>query len=252
MTEQAPRRMPPKSKHPKLGASFNHAINGFLHSFKMERNMRYHVIASIVVILAALLTHVTRYEMIALALVISFVFFAELFNTAIEALVDLVVHREYNETAKTVKDVSAGAVFVAAMCALVVGYLVFFRKVYSMAWETVNSLTNLPAYITFAALLLVFLGVIIMKSRFIKRGGTYVQGGMPSGHTAFAFSLFTAIAFVSANPVATTFAAVLAMLVAESRIETRVHNFSEVVMGALLGVVITVLVFEVTQYAFEY
>lgn len=239
--------MPPKGRNPRLAASLNHAINGFLHSFKMERNMRYHVIVAIAVIVAALVTHVTRYEMMTLIIVIAFVFCAEMFNTAIEALVDLVVHREYNETAKVVKDVSAGAVLVAAMCALVVGYLVFYRRFSNVAYESVHSLTNLPAYVTFAALLLVFLGVIIMKSLFIKRGGTYVQGGMPSGHTAFAFALFTAIAFVSANPVASTFAAVLAMLVGESRMETKVHSFPEVVMGALLGVVITVLVFEVVQ-----
>lgn len=250
MTE--PRRLPPKRKSPKLAASFNHAINGFLHSFKMERNMRTHVVVAIAVIVTALITHVTRYEMMALAIVIGFVFFAELFNTAVEALVDLVVGRTYNETAKVVKDVSAGAVFVAAMSALVVGYLVFFHKLDGVAYASVSYLTNLPAYVTFAALLLVFLGVIIMKSLFIKRGGTYVQGGMPSGHTAFAFSLFTAIAFVSANPVATTFAAVLAILVGESRMETKVHSFSEVVMGALLGVVITVLVFEVVQNAFSH
>lgn len=230
-------------------SSFNHAINGFLHSFKMERNMRYHVVAAVAVIAAALLAHVTRFEMICLAIVIAFVFFAELFNTAVEAVVDLVVGNEYNELAKTAKDVSAGAVLVAAFCALVVGYLVFFRKVYNIASVGVSYVHNLPAYLTFAALLLVFLAVIVMKSRFIKRGGTYVQGGMPSGHTAFAFSLFTAIAFVSGNPVATTFAAVLAMLVAESRMETKVHTFSEVVIGALLGVVVTVIVFEAAQIA---
>lgn len=217
----------------------------------MERNMRYHVVAAVLVIVAALVTHVTRFEIIALTIVIAFVFFGELFNTAIEAVVDLIVGREYNELAKTAKDVSAGAVLVAALCALVVGYLVFFRKVYGLPSMGLQYVNHLPAYITFAALLLVFLSVIIMKSRFIKRGGTYVQGGMPSGHTALAFSLFTAVAFVSGNPVATTFAAVLAMLVGESRMETRVHTFSEVVIGALLGVVITVLVFEAAQAALE-
>lgn len=247
-TGEPPRQVDRKNS---LTASFNHAINGFLHSFRMERNMRTHVIVALIVIVAALVTHVTRFEMIALAIVIAFVFFAEMFNTAIEAVVDLIVGREYNELAKTAKDVSAGAVLVAAMCALVVGYLVFFRKVYSLPSAGVHYVNHLPAYLTFAALLLVFLAVIVMKSRFIKRGGTYVQGGMPSGHTAIAFSMFTAIAFVSGNPVATTFAAVLAMLVAESRMETHVHTFSEVVIGALLGVVITVLVFQAAQAALE-
>lgn len=174
------RKVPSKRKPPRLASSFNHAINGFLHSFKMERNMRYHVVAAILVIVAGLITHITRYEMIALVIVIAFVFFAEMFNTAVEAVVDLVVGREYNELAKTAKDVSAGAVFVAAMCALFVGYLVFFRKIYNVASESVNYLKNFPAYVTFAALLLVFLAVIIMKSRFIKRGGTYVQGECPA------------------------------------------------------------------------
>lgn len=251
--ERDNKQEPPRIQNKKsLAGSFNHAINGFLHSFKMERNMKYHVVAAVAVIVAALLTHVTRFEMIALALVIAFVFFAELFNTAVEAVVDLVVKNEYNELAKTAKDVSAGAVLVAAMCALIVGYLVFFRKLYNTASISLAYINDLPAYITFAALLLVFIAVIVMKSRFIRKGGNYVQGGMPSGHTAFAFSLFTAIAFVSGNPVATTFAAVMALIVAESRMETKVHTFSEVVIGALLGVVITVIVFEIAQIAVAY
>ena len=241
----------PGSRAVSLTASVNHAINGVLHSFKMERNMRNHVVAAVLVIVTALVTHVTRFEMIALVIVIAFVFSAELFNTAVEAVVDLVVGRTYSELAKTAKDVSAGAVLIAAMSSLVVGYLVFFRKIYNLPSVGLHYVNQLPAYLTFAALLLVFLGVIILKSRFIKRGGTYVQGGMPSGHTAIAFSLFTAVAFVSGNPVATTFAAVLAMLVGESRMETHVHTFSEVVIGALLGVVLTVLVFETAQAALE-
>ncbi len=209
--------------------------------------MRYHVIMGAAAIVAGIVSHVTRFEMIALVLVIAFVFFAELINTAVEAVVDLVVKKEYDELARTAKDVSAGAVFVAAMCALVVGYLVFFRKLYTTASYTINYVNNLPAYLVFAALLLVFLAVIMMKSRFLKKGGTYVQGGMPSGHTAFAFALFVAVAFVSNDPVATTFAAIMALIVAESRMETKVHSFSEVVVGALLGVIITVLVFQLSQ-----
>ncbi len=227
--------------------SFNHAINGFLHSFKMERNMKIHVVCAAICIFAALITHVTRFEMIALVLVIAFVFFAELFNTAVEATVDLITKKEYSELAKKAKDVSAGGVLVAAMCALVVGYLVFFRKLYALGPASSSYINGLPAYLTLAALLLVFIGVIVMKSRFIKKGGNYVQGGMPSGHTAFAFALFVAIAFVSRDAVAAIFAFIMALIVAESRMETKVHTFAEVIMGALMGVVITVVVFQAAQ-----
>jgi diacylglycerol kinase (ATP) len=226
--------------------SFNHAINGFLHSFKMERNMKIHVVLAAVCIFAALITHVTRFEMIALVLVIAFVFFAELFNTAIEAAVDIATKKEYNELAKKAKDVSAGGVLVAAVCALVVGYLVFFRKIYALAPVSLSYINGLPAYLTLAALLLVFIGVIVMKSRFIKKGGNYVQGGMPSGHTAFAFAIFVAIAFVS-QVLSRHYFFFMALIVAESRMETKVHTFAEGIMGVLMGIVITVVVFQVAQ-----
>ena len=240
---------PVKKYRPKksLMNSFNHAINGFLQSFKMERNMKIHVALAVVVIVAALLTQVTRFEMMALTISIAFVFFAELFNTAIEAAVDIASRGEYNELARVAKDVAAGAVFVAAMSALVIGYLVFFRKLYTYSYLSVNYINNISGYITFAALVLVFIAVIILKSRSMKKGGNYVQGGMPSGHTAFAFALFTAIAFVSGDPISSTFAAVLALIVAESRMETKVHTFAEVLVGAFMGIGITVIVFELAE-----
>ncbi|HBU11680.1 MAG TPA: diacylglycerol kinase [Clostridiales bacterium] len=234
-----------------LLSSFNHAISGFMHSFRMERNMRYHVVIAVCVIIAALLVRVTRFELIAIITVIGFVFFAELANTAMEAIVDFLVEKKYSDLAKIAKDVSAGAVLIAAGTSIAVGFLVFFQKFSEIANRSMfapqERTGNLPAYLTFAALLLVFVGVIVIKSRFLKKGGTYVQGGMPSGHTAFAFSLFTAIAFVSGDAVATVFAAIMALIVAESRMETKVHSFAEVVMGAFLGVVITVIVFEISN-----
>ncbi len=228
--------------------SFNHAISGVIHSFKMERNMKIHVALAVLVIVAALITNITRFEMIALTISIAFVFFAELFNTSVEAVVDILMEKKYSELAKIAKDVSAGGVLIAAFNALIVGFLVFFRKLYNLSFfSTINLLSNMPAYVMFAALLIVFVAVILIKSRSIKRGGSYVQGGMPSGHTAFAFSLFTAIAFVTLDPVATTFAAMMALIVAESRMETKVHTFAEVAIGGLLGIVITVIVFKLAQ-----
>lgn len=234
-----------------LISSFNHAINGVLHSFKMERNMKIHIVAAILVVIAALLTQVTRFELIALCISIAFVIFGELFNTAIEATVDIIVKKEYNELARKAKDVSAGAVLIAALNSIIVGYLVFFRKIYSLADVSVKYFSeNFPAYITFVALMLVLIAVIAVKSRFMKKGGNYVQGGMPSGHTAFAFCLFTAIAFISKDPISITFAFVMALIVAESRMETKVHTLVEVLVGALLGIVITVILFKVMEIMF--
>ena len=183
--------------------------------------------------------------MIALALTITFVFFAELINTAVEAVVDLITEK-YNEYAKIAKNVAAGAVLLAAVNSLIVGYLVFYRKLSSargvfLSMET--TIQNLPAHVIFASMFLVCVCVIIIKAKSTKRKGSYIHGGMPSGHTALAFALFAAMALVGRDTVITSFACIMAVLVAESRMETNVHTFSEVAAGAIIGVLITILLF---------
>lgn len=226
--------------------SFNHAISGIMQAFKLEKNMRVHFVIMVAVIVTAVVVHVTRFEMIALVLAIAFVLFAELLNTAVEAICDLIT-KEYNEFAKIAKNVAAGAVLISAATAVAVGYLVFYRKINNFSFVSLRYLNDLPAHITFASIVIVFVVVIIIKSRFVKKRGTYVQGGMPSGHTAFAFSLFCAIALATRDPIASSFSAVIAFIVAESRMETKVHTFMEVAMGALLGILITVIVFQITN-----
>ena len=225
--------------------SVNNAFTGIVHAFGSEKNMRTHVIVATLVVIAGVVTHCTRYEMIALALTITFVFFAELINTAVEPVVDLITEK-YNEYAKIAKNVAAGAVLLAAVNSLIVGYLVFYRKLSSargvfLSMET--TIQNLPAHVIFASMFLVCVCVIIIKAKSTKRKGSYIHGGMPSGHTALAFALFAAMALVGRDTVITSFACIMAVLVAESRMETNVHTFSEVAAGAIIGVLITILLF---------
>lgn len=231
----------------KFIAGVNHALDGIVHAFKTQRNMRIHVIIAILVVIAALITYVTRFEMMALSITIAFVFITEMINTAVESVVDLIT-KEYRPLAKVAKNVAAGAVLIAALNAVVVGYLIFYRKIYDLSFVSLNYLTHLPSHIIFSCLVVVGLIVIIIKSRSIKKHGTYVQGGMPSGHTALAFSLFTSIALVGQDPVVTSFSAIMAVIVAESRLETNVHTFKEVAFGALLGILITVIIFQLANW----
>lgn len=162
-----------------------------------------------------------------------------------EAVVDLITEK-YNEYAKIAKNVAAGAVLLAAVNSLIVGYLVFYRKLSSargvfLSMET--TIQNLPAHVIFASMFLVCVCVIIIKAKSTKRKGSYIHGGMPSGHTALAFALFAAMALVGRDTVITSFACIMAVLVAESRMETNVHTFSEVAAGAIIGVLITILLF---------
>ena len=230
----------------RLVNSFNHAISGIVQAFKLEKNLKIHFVVAVAVIIAAVLTHVTRIELISLILCIAFVIFAEMINTAVEAVCNM-LSTEYNEFIRIAKYVSAGAVLIAAGVSVVVGYLVFYRKIYSFSLVSLDYLSNLPVHITFAALVVLLFVVILIKSFSVKRRGSYVQGGMPSGHTAFAFALFTAIALTSPDIVPSIFAAIIAVIVAESRMETKVHTITEVFMGALLGVLITIIVFKIAE-----
>ena len=155
--------------------SVNHAFEGIVHAFKAEGNMRIHVVVAILAILAGVLTYSTRYEMIALSISISFVFFAELMNTAVEAVVDLITEK-YNEFAKIAKNVAAGAVLVTALNALVVGYLVFYRKLNNVTFASQSTFRNIPAHLTFACLVVVGLIVIMIKARSVKKRGSYIHG----------------------------------------------------------------------------
>jgi diacylglycerol kinase (ATP) len=226
--------------------SVNYAISGIVHVFKTQRNMKIDFVIAILVIIASILTYVTRFELIAVIISVSFVIFAEMMNTAIEAVVDMITDK-YHHLARIAKNVGAGASLITAINALVVGYIVFYRKLDNMSFASLNYLIRLPAWVTFASLLIVGLVVIIVKANSSKKKGTYLQGGMPSGHTALAFSLFTSIAIFAGNPIATTFSAILALIVAESRMETRVHTFLEVVLGALLGIMLTVVIYSLAE-----
>ena len=156
--------------------SLNHAFNGIVHAFKAESNMKIHFIIALLTVIASVLTYSTRYEMIALSITISFVFMAEMINTAVEAVVDLVTEK-YHELAKIAKDVAAGAVLIAALNALVVAYLIFYRKLTDLSIASLDYMVNLPVHLTFAALVVVGLAVIIIKSRSVHRKGSYIHGG---------------------------------------------------------------------------
>ena len=118
-------------KSPSLLASFKYACEGIAHAYRSQRNFRIHVIVSSAVVAAGLLLRVGATEWAALILTIGLVFLAELFNTAIEAIVDHVAP-EFHALAKIAKDCAAGAVFVAALAAVGVGLAIFGPRILAL------------------------------------------------------------------------------------------------------------------------
>lgn len=109
--------------------SFKFATNGLKEVFKSELNFKVHLFSAVAVVVAGWHFEVSRSEWLAVILCIGLVLAAELINTAIEVLVDLVAP-EFNRKAGLVKDIAASAVLVAALMSLAVGLIIFVPKIF--------------------------------------------------------------------------------------------------------------------------
>ena len=165
--------------------SFNFAFEGIIHALRTQRNLRLHFLIAVAVIVAAVAFDVTRIELIALLLSITFVLIAEMLNSAIEAAVDM-ASTSFDPLAKLAKDVAAGAVLIASINAVAVGYLVFSGDVAERSGRFLDRLSRAPADLTVVALVLVVILVIVGKA--LSGRGAPLRGGLPSGHAAVAFS----------------------------------------------------------------
>ena len=235
----APRRTP------SIVESFNYAIEGIIHVLRTQRNMRIHFAIAIGVLVAALAFDVSRLELIALLLAIAFVLIAEMVNTAIEAAVD-VASSSFDPMAKLAKDIGAGAVLIAAVNAIAVGYLVFSGQVAGESSRLLDRLSEAPAELTLVALVLTTALVIAMKA--LSGRGSPLRGGWPSGHAAVAFAGWMAVTLLLDDTehrfLVSSLALIMALLVAQTRIEAGVHSTLEVASGGLLGALVTLVVFQ--------
>jgi len=107
---------------------FKYAISGLKEALITQVNFRFHIIATLIVVCAGLVMELSEMEWVMIIFCIGFVIVAELINTSIEYLVNL-VSPEQNLLAGKVKDLAAGAVLIAAITAFVIGTIIFFPKV---------------------------------------------------------------------------------------------------------------------------
>ena len=230
---------------PSILESFNYAFQGIIHVLRTQRNMRIHFAVATVVLILAFSYGVTKLELMALLVAISFVLIAEMVNTAIEATIDLAT-TSFDPLAKAAKDIAAGAVLIAAVNAIVIGYLVFADRLSTPSSRLVTRLREAPSNLTLIALILIIL--IVIASKALTGRGTPLSGGLPSGHAALAFGGFTALAFIvdeDERVVVSFVALIMALLVAQTRVESGIHTTSEVVLGAVIGTLVTMILFQV-------
>jgi len=180
-------------------------------------------------------------EFMVLAITITMVISAELFNTAIEATIDSTTNY-YHPLAKIAKNTAAGAVFISAVNAVIVGYIIFWDKLSKATFVAINKIKNSEPYTIFIAIVIVCIATVIVKA--IYGEGTPLKGGMPSGHSAIAFSLATAISLITQEPIVVSLSYLLAFITAQSRVDSEVHSVPEVVVGGIFGFLLTLIIFK--------
>lgn len=222
--------------------SFNYAISGFIYAVRTQRNMKIHMVTAILALGFSLLTNITKVELLLLCFAIVLVIMAELFNTAVESAIDATTNH-YHPLAKIAKNTAAAAVLITAINAVAVGYFLFWEEITLFTYRGVQLVKHSSPYLVLIILVIVSLTVILGKA--VVGEGTPLKGGMPSGHAAIAFSLATMISYLSENTIAITLSFLLASLVAQSRVDSEVHSIKEVLVGGLLGFLVTILIFKV-------
>ena len=244
--ERPPRRPPPPApgRAPSLIDSFNYAFEGIIHVLRTQRNLRIHFLAAVLVFGAAIAVGVTRLQLMALVLAIAFVLVAEMLNTAIEGVID-VSTTSFDPNAKLAKDIAAGAVLIASITAVAVGFLVFSSAAGQRATHVLDRVRDAPADITLVALVLVVL--IVLATKAWTGRGTPLRGGLPSGHAAIAFAAWVAVTYLVGSDhrfVVSGLALIMAVLVAQTRVESGSHSSLEVAYGAAIGALVTLVVFQ--------
>lgn len=244
-----------------VAQSFDYACQGVVTVFRTERHMRVHFVVALLVTVWAIVMRLPILELLFVWSAILIVIAAEMFNTALEDLVNMVTE-EYDPRAKRAKDIAAGIVLCTCVYAVGVFVVVFVRwfdDVANLILAGVAALSGKPEVahghllnsmfvrempvvgLGASGLVMLALLIIIFKERLAK--GTFVSGGWISGHTTVSFYVAALMTLTTWSPWVLGGSLILAILVAQSRVEGKIHTWAEAARGAAFGTALAVLLF---------
>lgn len=222
---------------------FDYAYEGLVFAINHEKNMKFHILACALVLVASLFFNLSRIEMMFLVFSITTVIALELINTALENAVDIATDGRWLYLAKSAKDVSAAATFIAALNALFIGYLIFFDKFMNFYDSVILRIARRPSHLALIAISLIIILTVFFKGVFYEGHGTAFRGGFVSGHTSVSFGLATMGAMMVDDLMVRLILFGMAVIVAESRYEADIHSAKEIFRGAFLGIGIALAIF---------
>ncbi len=222
----------------------HNAVNGLIYATTTQSNIKKQLVMGVGVLILSLFYKLETTQFLCLTFAIFLVIFAEMINTAIETVVDLYTDK-YHPKAKIAKDVGAGAVLLMSINSVIVAYFIFLNEtsIGKLNESIFNSVVSSPKHLVFVAIILTVIAVLVFKAF----GSSYnkkmpAKKFIPSGQTALAFALLTAIWLNSKNVLVFALALMLSLMVFENRLETKTHSLAEIIFGSFMGVLIVLLI----------
>jgi diacylglycerol kinase (ATP) len=228
--------------------SFGHAFEGLSHVMWTQRHVRYQLFMVGLALMLAYIIKTSPIETLFIFSAIAAVLVAELFNTAIEVVVNMITET-YHPLAKIAKDVAAAGVLIASTYALIVGGIVFLNKqrlqeLFAGMQPIDKLVEHQPHPVVMLTLGLLVISIIVALAKIRVGHGTIIRGGAVSGHSAVAFFMAAVITIYSQfNPIIMLMAFLLAFLVAQSRVEGKIHSLREVLWGATVAILFALLLY---------
>jgi diacylglycerol kinase (ATP) len=215
--------------------SSRNAVRGLLHALRCDWHIRAICLVGVLIMLASALLRVSRVEVLLLCVAICLVVLAEIFNRAVEVVVDL-VSPDFHPLAKLAKDVGGAGVLAAAIFAVVIAAGVLANK------ETLEMLQGIrakppPGFLHVGLVGLVTIVVAVILGKLWGGHGTLTRGGLVSAHSALAFFCFISIWFLTDDLIVRGLSLALAAMVAQSRVDAGIHTVREVVIGLVVALV---------------
>lgn len=214
----------------KLIHSFRYALEGLKYTLVTQRNMRIHFLTALGVLLLSLYLPLRKTDVLLLFIAIALVVVAELFNTVVEVVVDMIT-KEYHPLAKVAKDVAAGAVLLSAGLAVVVGASIFYPYLDLLKFPYFEEGAVPPNIGMVAILVFDFFLTLLLKGWFHRIERDQWE---PSMTTSIAFCIATSVALMTRHLFIALLVYLLAALLVGTRLRIKTRR-SPILIGALLG-----------------
>lgn len=228
-------------KNKNFVTALHHSVDGIIKAFKTERNLRIDYFCAVCVLLAGVILGLSKTEFVCLCLTVGFVIFAEMMNSVVEYIVDLVTDK-YDDRAKAAKDIAAGGVLMSSSISVIVAYFLFADKLKNASSNLLTAIFSSNSNILFTIVFMIVILIVILKGLF-GRGEEYAHSG-PSLKVALAFGLTTYACIITRSYLVGCICGLLSLMIFGMKVNNTKAKTSNIVFSAILGIIIVLLVYE--------